>query len=97
MERNTFGWRQLLRTVNLRDFAQMVGGELGMVWESLRLASESLSRRPFGPLIFSLGVLMGFLRLVLLVLVVVVFGAAILVIAAFRGVTNLSRKRGGAV
>jgi prepilin signal peptidase PulO-like enzyme (type II secretory pathway) len=96
MERNTFSWRQLLRTVNLRDFAQMVGGELGMVWESFRLASESASRMPFGPFVFVAGVLMAFLRLVLLVLVVIIFGATILVIAAVRGVASLSRKRGEA-
>ncbi len=96
MERRTFGWRQLLRTVNLHDFVQMVGGELDMVWESLRLASESLSRRPFGPLIFVGGVLMAFLRLVLLLLVVVVFGVAILTIAAVRGVTNVARGGDGA-
>lgn len=95
MERNTFGWRQLLHSVNLRDFAQMVGGELGMVWQSLRLASESLSRRPFGPLIFVAGVLIAFLRLALLVLVVVVFGVAILMIAAVRGVAILARGRTG--
>ena len=90
-ERENFGWRQLLGAVNLRDFARMVAAELGMIGVSLRLARESGSRMPTGPLILVGGVLLALLRFVLLVLVVAVFGASILVISAVRTVARLGR------
>ena len=96
MERGTLGWRQFLGAVNLKDFSGMVGAELGMIAVSLRLALQSLLRPPFGPLIALAGMLMALLRLMLLVLVVVVFGTAILAITIVRGVANLARGRPGA-
>lgn len=93
MEQGTFGWRQLLGAVNLRDFSQMVAGELGMIGMAVGLAFESLSRLPFGPLIFPAGMLMAFLRFVLLVLVVVVFGTAILSVTVVRGAASIARRR----
>ena len=82
MEERTFGWRQLLGAVNLSDFAKMVGAELGQIATSIRLAAESLPKLPFGPLVFIAAILMVLFRSVLLVLVVVFFGAAILLLGA---------------
>lgn len=93
MEERTFGWRQLLGAVNLKDFADIVVGELGMIGNSLRRAFEALPRPPFGPLI-SLGfLLLAALRSFLLILVVVVFGTGILVITAARGVVRAVRRK----
>ena len=93
MEQRPFGWRQLFGAVNLRDFVEMVGGELRMIGGSARLALEALPRLPFGPFIFLGAMLLVLLRLVLLLLVVVFFGAGILVISAVRNVVRLARGR----
>ena len=93
MERDTLSWRQLPGVVNLTDFSHMVGTELRMLGMSLRLAPEALPRLPFGPLIFIAGMLVAMLRFAVLVLVVVVFGPAILAITVVRGVAGLARRR----
>ena len=95
MEQRTFGWRELLGTVNLNDFSQMVASELGMIGASVRLALESLPGLPLGPLIFLGGILMAFLRFVLLVLVVAVFGAAILTVTVVRSAVGIARRQTG--
>ncbi len=91
MEQRTFGWRQLLGSVNLRDFIDMVRGELGMIGSSLRQGVEAFPRLPAGPLVFLGFWLLAILRSVLLVLVVVVFGTAILLISAVRGASRALR------
>ena len=87
-----FRWRDLLGAVNLRDFAQMVGSEAAQIGTSLRLAIQALPRLPMGPLLFLAGVLMALFRSLLLLLVVVVFGSAILIISAVRGLTRRGTK-----
>ncbi len=52
MEGHSFGWRQLLGAVNLRDFVDMVAGELAMIGSSLRQAARALPRLPAGPIVF---------------------------------------------
>ncbi len=88
MEERTFGWRQLLSAVNLGDFARMVAAELAQVGTSIRLATESLGRMPFGPLLFAAAMLIVLLRLVLLALVTVVFTPTILIISTVRGISR---------
>ena len=91
MEQRPLGWRQLFSAVNLRDFVDMVGGELRMIGTSTRLAGEAFPRLPFGPLAFLGAMLLILLRLVLLLLVVVFFGAGILAITVARGVVRAVR------
>lgn len=88
-QERSFGWRDLLGAVNLRDFAHMVGGELAQVTTSTRLAFEQLPKLPLGPLLFVAGFGMALFRLLLLVFVVFAFGGAILVITVVRAVTRL--------
>jgi hypothetical protein len=89
-EHETFGWRQLLSSVNLRDFADMVRGERMLIWSSLRQGVVALPRLPFGPLVFLGHLLLVMLRSVLLVIVVVVFGTGIALISAVRSVMRRS-------
>ena len=91
MEQRPLGWRQLFGAVNLRDFVDMVAGELRMLGTSTRLAAEALSRLPFGPLAFLGAMLLVLLRLVLLLLVAVLFGTSILLISAVRNAVRLVR------
>jgi hypothetical protein len=90
MEERPMRWRDLPGRVNLRDFVQMVTGEIGMIAESTQTAFQALRRLPFGPLAFVAGMLMVLFRLFLLALVIVFFGGAIVVISIMR---VLSRKR----
>lgn len=90
-QQRSFGWRDLLGAVNLRDFAQMVGGELTQLATSARLAFQALPRLPAGPLLFLVGLLMVILRLLLLTFVVVVFGTAILLISTLRALLRAVR------
>lgn len=83
-QQHPFGWRDLLGAVTLRDFAQMVGGELTQLATAARLAFQALPRLPAGPLLFLVALLMVILRLLLLTLVVIAFGSAILVISTMR-------------
>ena len=88
MERPTIGWRQLLGSVNVRDFIDIVRGELGMIGSMFRQGVAAVPRLPFGPLVFLGFWLLAVLRLALLVVVVAVFGTAILIISAVRGATR---------
>ena len=88
-----FGWSDLLGAVNLRDFSQMIRGELAMVGSSLSLAAHGFTRLPFGPPIAIAGLLLLVLRLILLTLVIVVFGTVILIISAFRALTGRARSK----
>jgi hypothetical protein len=74
----------------------MVAGEAAMIGTSLRLAVQALLRPPLGPLLFVGGVLMAAIRLVLLILVIAVFGTAILLISAVRAISRLGRSGGEA-
>jgi uncharacterized membrane protein len=78
------GVRDLLRGVNLRDFADMVRGELGLVAESARAALRS------SPFVLPLVLVAVLLRLVLLLAVLLVFGVAILVISGVRSAFRLA-------
>lgn len=93
MERRAFGIRQLLGAVNLRDFLDMVRGELAMLNGSLRVAFAALPRLPFGPLLCLGGLLLVLVRLVLLIVVVITFGISIAVISLVRLVTGGGRRR----
>ncbi|OGO50968.1 MAG: hypothetical protein A2148_03015 [Chloroflexi bacterium RBG_16_68_14] len=95
MKERGFGWRQLLGAVNLKDFSQMVAGELENIGTSLRLAFLSIAKLPFGPLLFVGALLIVLLRLVLLVLVVIVFGAGIIIISAARAAIRAVRGSSG--
>ncbi|MDP3766412.1 MAG: hypothetical protein Q8S13_00210 [Dehalococcoidia bacterium] len=90
-EARRFGLRDLARAVNLKDFSDMVGGELEMIASSMRVAGEALPKVPFGPVFFLLGLSLAVFRSCLLLLVVVFFGSAILAITVARGVTRLFR------
>jgi hypothetical protein len=91
MEQRRLGIPQFLSAVNLGDFAQMVGSEARMIATATRVAFAALPSLPFGPLVFSGGMLMVALRALLLVFVVVVFGAGIAIISVVRGITRLFR------
>ncbi|MBI4570397.1 MAG: hypothetical protein HY723_00470 [Chloroflexi bacterium] len=78
------GVGDLLRNVNLRDFADMIRGELGLVAESARAALRS------SPFVLPLVLVAVLLRLVLLLAVLLVFGVAILVISGVRSVVRLA-------
>jgi len=91
VEQHTFGWRQLFGAVRLRDFADMVAGELKLIGTSARLAAEAFPKLPFGPLAFLGAMLLVLLRLVLLLLVAVFFGTSILLISAVRNAVRLVR------
>lgn len=93
MERGSLGWRQLLATVNLRDFAVMILNEVGLIGTSLRGTLRSLPNLPLGPFLALAIVLLAILRLVLLASVVFVLGSAILVTMLIRGVVRAVRSR----
>ena len=95
MERPTIGWRQLLGSVNLRDFIDIVRGELGMIGSSLRQGVEAIPRLPLGPLVFLGFWLLAVLRSVLLIFVVVVFGTGILIVTTVRGAVRALRGGSG--
>jgi hypothetical protein len=91
-ERDTIGWREFLRDVNLVDFLHMIDGEVRQLGTNLHVAIEALPKLPWGPLLALGGLVMVLIRLVLLFLVIVVFGAAILIITAVRAVAGLFRR-----
>lgn len=91
-EQETIGWRHVLSSVNLRDFADMVRGERMLIWSSFRQGFAALPRLPFGPLVFLGYELLALLRLILLAVVVVVFGTAIALISAGRSFAKLLRR-----
>ena len=86
-ETKTIGIRDVLGGVNLRDFFDMVKGEVGMVWTAARAA---VTRHP---LLIPPALLLVLLRLLLLAGVIVVLGGAITLVMAVRGV---SKTLGGA-
>jgi hypothetical protein len=88
-----FGIRQLLGAVNLRDFGQMVGGEVSMLASNAGLAARGARRLPFGPLLFLAAMAFILLRIVLLALVLVFFGGAIVAITAVRSLARLAGRR----
>ena len=90
MEERSFGIRQLLGAVNVRDFAQMVGGEVSMLASNVGLASRGATRLPFGPFLFLAAIALVLVRVFLLGLVIVFFGAAIVTISVLRSVTRLA-------
>ena len=94
-QEHSFGWRDLLRAVNLHDFIGMVIGELAQLAESARLAFAALPRLPVGPLIFLGGLAIVLLRLLLLLVVVVAFGGSILIISTVRAVARVRRGTSG--
>ena len=96
MQERSFGIRQLLGAVNLRDFAQMAGGEVSMIGTNAGLALRGATHLPFGPLLFLGAMALVLLRVVLLLLVIVFFGAAITAITIVRGVARLAGRRDGA-
>ncbi len=89
-EQETIGWRHVLSSVNLRDFADMVRGERLLIWSSIRQAFAALPRLPFGPLVFIVFLLLALLRSVLLAVVIVVFGTGIALISVVRRLTRRS-------
>ena len=91
-QQRSFGWRDLLGAVNLRDFVQMVGGELTQLATSARIAFQALPHLPAGPLLFLVGLLMVMLRLLLLTIVVIAFGSIILVISTVRWFLRAGRR-----
>jgi hypothetical protein len=92
-EREPMGWRQVLTSVNLRDFADMVRGEGIMIGTTVRRAFAALPRLPFGPLIFAVFMMIAWLRTFLLFFVVFVFGGAIALISVLRGLTRRREER----
>lgn len=91
-ERKPLGWTDLLSVVNIKDFAQMVGGEVEQIGASLRLALESFGRLPFGPFLGAAGLFILSIRSCLLVLVIIVFGTGILLITLLRALGLISHK-----
>jgi hypothetical protein len=89
----SFGIRDLLGAVNLRDFAHMVRAEGVQIATSVRLAFEALTSRPLGVILFFAGMLMAAVRSCLLVFVVIFFGGAILAITLIRGIARLLGSR----
>ena len=87
-EQETMGWRQVLSSVNLHDFADMVRGEGIMIGTTFQRAFAALTRLPFGPIIFVIYLMLAFLRAVLLAFVIIAFGSTIALISVVRGLTH---------
>ncbi len=92
-ERKPLGWRDLPTVVNIRDFAQMVGGEAHQIGDSLRLSLESMGRLPFGPIFGFFGLFILSIRSCLLVMVIFIFGTGILLITLMRALGLITRRR----
>jgi len=93
VEERHFDVRDLLGAVNVRDFIDMVGAEIGHIGTSAGLAVRALTRLPFGPFAFVVGMAIVGLRSCLLVLVVIVFGGGILAVSAARTLLGLMGRR----
>lgn len=89
-EQETIGWRQVLRSVNLHDFADMVRGEGIMIGTTFQRAFAALPKLPFGPIIFVIYLMLACLRTVLLAFVIIAFGGAIALISVVRGLSHRS-------
>ncbi len=92
-DRKPLGWRDLPSVVNIKDFAQMVGGEAEQIGGSVRAALESFGRLPFGPIFGFFGLFILSLRSCLLVMVIFVFGTGILLVTLMRGLGLITRGR----
>jgi len=91
-EQETIGWRHVLSSVNLHDFADMVRGEGIMIGTTFQRAFAAIPRLPFGPFIFVIYLMLAFLRAVLLAFVIIAFGGAIALISVVRGLTRRSQE-----
>ena len=89
-ERETIGWRHVLSSVNLHDFADMVRGEGIMIGTTFQRAFAALPKLPLGPIVFFVYLMLGSLRAVLLAFVIIAFGGAIALISVVRGLTHRS-------
>ena len=91
--RKPLRWRDLPGVVNIKDFAQMVGGEAEQIGGSLRASLEAFGRLPFGPIWGFVGLFILSIRSCLLVLVIIVFGTSILLITLMRVLGLITRGR----
>jgi hypothetical protein len=78
--RERLGLRGFLAQVNLKDFSDMVATEARLIPASVGAAWKR------GPWFLPLALIVALIRLVLLIFVIVVFGAAILLITAGRAI-----------
>lgn len=92
-QRKPLGWRDLPGVVNIKDFAQMVGGEAEQIGTSFRMALESFFRLPFGPIGGFFGLFIVSIRSCLLVLVIFVFGTGIFLLTIMRALGLITRGR----
>ncbi len=92
-QRKPLGWRDLPGVVNLKDFAQMVGGEAEQIAGSFRRALESFFHLPVGPIIGIFGLLLVSIRTCLLIMVIFVFGTAIFLMTIMRALGLITRSR----
>ena len=92
-DRKPLGWRDLPSVVNIKDFAQMVGGEAEQIGGSVRTSLESFGRLPFGPILGFIGLFILSIRSCLLVMVIFVFGTGILLLTLMRGLGLITRGR----
>ena len=91
-EHETIGLHEFLQHVNIGDFLHMIDGEVRQLGTNLRLALQTLPRLPWGPLLALGAIAMVLVRLALLFMVIVVFGAGILLITAVRTIAGLFRR-----
>ena len=92
-DRKPLAWRDLPSVVNIKDFAQMVGGEAEQIGGSVRTSLESFGRLPFGPILGFIGLFILSIRSCLLVMVIFVFGTGILLVTLMRGLGLITRGR----
>ncbi len=92
-QRKPLGWGDLPSVVNLKDFAQMVGGEAERIAGSFRMSLESLFRLPFGPIGAFFGLFIVSIRSCLLVMVIFVFGSGIFLLTLMRALGLITRGR----
>ena len=88
-----FGLRQLLRAVNLRDFAQMAGNELYQIGSTFARRLSGAARLPLGPFLLFATSFVLVIRLFLLTLVIFFFGSGILALTVLRSVSRIMRTR----
>ena len=90
-ERPEFGLRDLLRAVNLRDFARMAWSELVQIATTFTRRLNAATSLPFGPFVFLIALVVLAVRMALLTLVVVFFGGGILAITIARSISRIAR------
>ena len=84
-EQENIGWRHVIGHVNLRDFIDIVRGEGLMIGTTFQRAFASLTRLPFGPIIFFVYLMIACMRMFLLAFAISVLGGAIALISVARG------------